>query len=217
MSQLRILLVDDHDIVREGVRLLIEAQPDMTIIGEADNGEDALKKAKELKPEIVIMDISMPELNGLKATEKLCKINPQINILILTRHEDIGYLKTLIEAGANGYILKQSAPEELIRAIRVVASGKSYLDAALTERVFDGYVNRSSSLRGENKADITEREQEVLRLTAWGYSNKEIGGKLNISVKTVEAHKANAMRKLDLRSRIDIVRFALLQGWLQDN
>ncbi len=217
MNKLRILLVDDHEIVREGLRLLIEIQPDMMVIGEADNGDDALKKVRELDPDLVLMDISMPGLNGLKATKKLCKINPPVKILILTRHEDIGYLKTLLEAGANGYILKQSAPEELIRAVRTVAEGKSYLDTALTERVFDGYVSRSTSLRGENKADITEREQEVLRLTAWGYSNKEIGGKLDISVKTVEAHKANAMRKLDLRSRIDVVRFALFQGWLEDN
>jgi DNA-binding NarL/FixJ family response regulator len=217
MGELRILLVDDHEIVREGVRLLIEAQSDMSVVGEADNGEDAVKKTVELKPDLVVMDISMPQLNGLKATKKLCQINPQIKILILTRHEDIGYLRTLIEAGASGYILKQSAPADLIRAVRAVAAGKSYLDVSLTERVFDGFVNRSSSLRGENKAELTEREQQVLRLTAWGYSNKEIGVKLEISVKTVEAHKSNAMRKLDLQNRIDIVRFALLQGWLQDN
>ncbi len=217
MDKLRILLVDDHEIVRKGFRLLIEVDPDVSVVGEADNGDDALAKFQELKPDLVVMDISIPGLNGLEATKKLCKIDPQINILVLTRHEDIGYLKTLIEAGAKGYILKQSASEELIRAVRAVAEGKSYLDTALTEKVFGGYVNRSSSLRGENKADITEREEEVLRLTAWGYSNKEIGARLDISFKTVETHKANAMRKLDLRNRIDIVRFALLQGWLQDN
>ncbi len=217
MSDLKILLVDDHEIVREGLKLLIHLQPDMSVVGEASDGEDAIRKVEELTPDLILLDISMPGLNGLKTTKRLCRTNPEINILILTRHEDSGYLRNLIEAGAKGYILKQSAPEELIRAVRAVGSGKNYLDTALTEKVFDGYANRTMSLRGENKADITEREEEVLRMTAWGYSNKEIGARLEISVKTVEAHKSNAMRKLEMRNRIDVVRFALLQGWLKES
>jgi two-component system response regulator NreC len=138
-------------------------------------------------------------------------------ILTLTRHTDDGYLKQLIAAGANGYVLKQSAPTELINAIRTVASGNAYLDPSLTRKVMGGYVSRADSQRGENKADITDREAEVLRLISFGYSNKEIGTQLDLSVKTVEAHKANAMRKLGITSRIDIVKYAILRDWLHDN
>ena len=142
---------------------------------------------------------------------------PNIKILILTRHTDDGYLQQLIGAGANGYVLKQSAPTELINAIRTIASGNAYLDPSLTRKVMGGYVNRATSLRGESKGDMSDRETEVLRLIAFGYSNKEIGAKLDLSVKTIEAHKANAMRKLGITSRIDIVKYAILQNWLQDN
>jgi two-component system, NarL family, response regulator NreC len=159
----------------------------------------------------------MPNLNGLKATKRLRSRNSRIKILILTRHTDDGYLQQLLGAGANGYVLKQSAPTELINAIRTVAAGNAYLDPTLTRKVVGGYVNRSSSLRGEGKGDLTDRESEVLRLISFGYSNKEIGAKLDLSVKTIEAHKANAMRKLGISSRIDIVRYAILQDWLQDN
>ncbi|HEX8736148.1 MAG TPA: response regulator transcription factor, partial [Pyrinomonadaceae bacterium] len=130
---------------------------------------------------------------------------------------DDAYLQQLIQAGASGYVLKQSAPTELIRAIHAVSEGKSYLDPALTNKVMGGYASRAASRRGEKRSDLTDREAEVLRLIAWGYSNKEIGARMDISVKTVEAHKANAMQKMDMRSRIDIVRYAILQGWLQDN
>ena len=144
-------------------------------------------------------------------------MDPDLKILTLTRHTDDGYLQQLIGAGANGYVLKQSAPTELINAIRTIASGNAYLDASLTRKVMGGYMNRASSLRGENKGDLTDRENEILRLISFGYSNKEIGVQLDLSVKTIEAHKANAMRKLGISSRIDIVRYAILQDWLQDN
>ena len=217
MNKLRILLAEDHETVRAGVKMLIDAQPDMTVVGEASDGDAAVKKAAELLPDIIVMDISMPGLNGLKATKKIKQISPQIKILTLTRHTDDGYLQQLIKAGANGYVLKQSAPAELINAIRVVGSGKSYLDPTLTEKVMGGYVRQSAALAGASKVVISDRESEVIRLIAWGHSNKEIGVRLDISVKTVEAHKANAMRKLGISSRIDIVRYAILQGWLEDN
>jgi len=216
-KKLRILLAEDHKVVREGIKLLVNGQPDMEVIGEAGDGRDAIAKARELVPDIVIMDISMPDFNGLKATMKLKQVSPGIKILTLTRHTDDGYLQQLIGAGANGYVLKQSAPDELINAIRTVAAGLSYLDPALTEKVMGGYGSRASSKRGSRKSEPTDRECEVLRLIAWGYSNKEIGFRLDLSVKTVEAHKSNAMRKLDIGSRIDIVRYAILKGWLQDN
>ncbi len=217
MSKLRIVLAEDHQTVREGIKLLINSQPDMEVISEAGDGVAAIKEVQRLTPDIIVMDISMPELNGLKATKKLKQICPGVKILTLTRHTDDAYLQQLIGAGASGYVLKQSAPTELIRAIRTIAEGNAYLDPALTNKVFGGYASRKMSLRGENKAAITDRESEVLRLIAWGYSNKEIAGQMDISVKTVEAHKANAMRKLDMRSRIDIVRYAILQGWLQES
>ena len=213
----RILLAEDHVTVREGIKLLVNNQPDMEVIGEADNGEAAISEAKRLKPDMVVLDISMPKLNGLAATKRLKRLLPEVKIVTLTRHTDDGYLQQLIKAGVNGYVLKQSAPSELISAIRAVSEGKSYIDAALTNKVMGGYVGRSASLRGENPNEITDREAEIIRLIAWGYSNKEIAGQLGISVKTVEAHKANSMRKLGMTSRIDIVRYAILQGWLQQD
>jgi DNA-binding NarL/FixJ family response regulator len=217
MNKLRIILAEDHKTVREGIKILINLQPDMVIIGEAGDGEAAIKMTEELNPDIVIMDVSMPEMNGLKATKRLKREFPDVKVLTLTRHTDDGYLQQLIQAGSNGYVLKQSAPTELIRAIRLVSQGDSYLDPALTEKVMGGYIRQSNALRGAKKVELTDRETEVLRLVAWGYSNKEIATRLEISVKTVEAHKANAMAKLNIKSRIDIVRYAILQGWLQDN
>ncbi len=215
-KKLKILIAEDHKTVREGVKLLVNAQPDMEVIGEADNGEDAIADAKRLDPDVIIMDISMPHVNGLQAAKRIRASCPRIKILTLTRHTDDGYLQQLIAAGANGYVLKQSAPSELIKAIRTVADGNAYMDPALTNRVMGGYATRSASLRGENKQQLTDRESEVLRLIALGYSNKEIGVNLDLSVKTIEAHKANAMRKLGISSRIDIVRYAILQEWMQD-
>lgn len=214
---LQILLVEDHEIVREGVKLLVDSQDDMQVVGEAANGETAIKKVVELQPDIILMDVSMPELNGLKATKRIKKLRPNIKVLALTRHTDDGYIQQLIQAGANGYVLKQSAPNELINAIRVVAEGKSYLDPTLTERVMGGYLSQSTARKNAAKVQLTDREAEVVRMIAWGYSNKEIAAKIQLSVKTIEAHKANAMRKLGMSSRIDIVRYAILQGWMEDN
>jgi two-component system response regulator NreC len=217
MEKLRILLAEDHQTVREGIKLLVNAQPDMEVICEVGDGELAIKESTRLRPDLLVMDISMPTMNGLKATKKLRELLPDIKILTLTRHTDDGYLKQLIGAGANGYVLKQSAPTDLLHAIRTVASGNAYLDPSLTRKVMGGYVSRAESVRGETKGDLTDREEEVLRLISFGYSNKEIATRLELSVKTVEAHKANAMRKLGISSRIDIVRYAILQNWLQDN
>ena len=216
MQLTRILLAEDHNTVREGLKMLVNAQPDMEVVGEAADGLAAIAKTRQLSPDLLVMDISMPELNGLKATERLRQEFPDLKILTLTRHTDDGYLQQLIKAGVNGYVLKQSAPTELINAIRTVTSGKSYVDSELTQKVLGGYARTSSPLRGEGSGEVSNRESEVLRLIAWGYSNKEIATRLDLSVKTVEAHKSNAMRKLNMRSRIDIVRYAILQGWLEE-
>jgi DNA-binding NarL/FixJ family response regulator len=214
---LRVLLADDHHMVREGLKALVNAQSDMEVVGEASDGRMAVQLTQELQPDVVVMDVSMPEMNGLKATERVKQFWPQVKVLTLTRHTDAGFLQQLFRAGASGYVLKQSAASELIRAIRAIAEGGNYLDPAITGKVINSYVSKQALPSAVEAENLSERESEVLRLIAWGYSNKEVAARLNISVKTVEAHKANTMKKLGLRSRIDIVRYALLQGWLQDN
>lgn len=216
-EKLRILIAEDHKTVRVGIKLLVDAQPDMDVVGEASDGETAIELFRSLRPDIVLMDISMPILDGLKATKKLRAESPDVRILALTRHTDDGYIRQILGAGANGYVLKQSAPDELINAIRVVGRGDSFLDPSLTDKVVDGYVSKTESLRGETKGDLTPRETEVLKLIAFGYSNKEIAAREDLSVKTIETHKANAMRKLGFTSRIDIVRYAIVQNWLRDD
>jgi DNA-binding NarL/FixJ family response regulator len=217
MSTFRVLLADDHETVRAGLRLILSAQADMEVVGEASDGRAAVARAKELLPDIVVMDVSMPHLNGLKATEILKSCCPQVKVLALTRHMDDGYLQQLLRAGASGYVLKQSPPAELLHAIRAVSGGGKYLDPAVAGKVIGNYAGRSTSPHGDAQVSLSDREAEALRFIAWGYSNKEIAARMDISVKTVEAHKANAMKKLGMQSRIDIVRFALLQGWLQDS
>jgi len=217
MRKLCVLLADDHKMVRDGLRMLIDAQPDMTVVGEADNGRVAVSLARQLQPDVVVMDVAMPELNGLKATEQLRVLYPSIKILTLTRHTEDGYLHQLLKAGANGYVLKQSASDELVRAIRAVADGRSYLDQAVMEQIIGSVVARHPVRGCPAEKGLSHREEEVLRLSAWGYLNKEIADRLHISIKTAEAHKANAMTKLGLKSRIDIVRYALLQDWLKEN
>lgn len=216
MSKLRILLAEDHETIRDGLKLLINSQPDMEIVGEADNGRVALHLAQELLPDVVVMDVSMPELNGLQATRKLKQKCPQVKVLTLTRHTDDGYLQQLLQAGASGYVLKQSKSAELLRAIRIVVAGQTYLDPAIAEKALAQFRSGKPVRGAAPEADLTGREAEVLRLIAWGYINKEVAARLNLSVKTVEAHKANGMRKMGMKSRVDIVRYALLQGWLQD-
>jgi DNA-binding NarL/FixJ family response regulator len=216
MSKLRIILADDHKIIREGLRMLVNAQADMEVVGEADNGRIAITLTHELQPDVVVMDVSMPELNGLKATEKLKELFPSIKILTLTRHMDEGYLKQLLEAGASGYVLKQSASEELVRAIHAVVNGQTYLDPAMMEQFVGNVIGRRAARGSPAKGDLSPREEEVLRLIAWGHLSKEVAARLQISIKTVEAHKTNGMQKLGMKSRIDLVHYALLQGWLKD-
>ena len=214
VKMLNVVLAEDHATVREGIKMLVNAQTDMRVIGEAADGAAAIKKVREKRPDILVMDISMPEMNGLKATRKLKAEFPDVKILTLTRHADDSFLEQLISAGANGYVLKQSAPAELINAIRAIGSGKSYLDSSLAGKVMSSIAGRK--LRGDQSGEISDREREVLRLIALGYANKEIASQQGLSVKTVEAHKANAMRKMNMTGRIDIVRYAILQGWLED-
>ncbi len=215
MSRIRVLLAEDHETVRQGLKLLINGQADMEIVGEAGNGKAAVQQASELAPNVVVVDISMPEMNGLAATKAIVEAAPDTAVVVLTRYSDDAYVQALLRAGASGYVLKQSASGELLRAIRTAAGGARYLDAAVTAQVAGAFMARHAP-EGSQPARISDREAEVLRLIAVGHSNKEIAARLDLSVKTVEVHKANAMRKLALRGRIDIVRYAMLQGWLRD-
>jgi DNA-binding NarL/FixJ family response regulator len=215
-TRLRILLADDHVTVRQGLKMLIDSQDDMTVVSEASDGAAAVEQARTLRPDVVVMDISMPGMNGLVATRTLKQIQPDSVIVILTRHGDDAYLQELLRAGADGYVLKQSAASELLQAIRATAARGQYLDSALTARVTAGFLAKSGRKAQATGVSVSERESEVLRLIAAGYSNKEIAARLELSVKTVEVHKANAARKLGLKGRIDIVKYALLQGWLSD-
>ena len=216
-NKLRILLADDHETVREGLRMILNAQPDMQVVATAGDGREAIAQAERVTPDVVIMDISMPGLNGLAATMQLNERCPGAKVLTLTRHADNSYLQQLLRAGAAGYVLKQSRPAELLHAIRSVATGGKYLDASMTGPAFGSYTKNVEAPRPEPTTPLSPRETEVLRLIAWGNTNKEIASKLDLSVKTVEAHKANGMRKLGMRGRIDIVRYALLHGWLHES
>lgn len=216
MPKLRVLLADDHAVVREGLKLLVHAQPDMEVIGEAGDGNEAWQKAEELQPDVAVMDISMPECNGAQATERLKEACPAVKVVVLTLHEEEDYLRQLLQAGASGYVLKRAAPEELTRAIRLVAAGGVYLDPTLAGKVVESYTSRTGAPSEPRASDLSERETEVLQQIAWGYSNKEIAAQLHISVKTVETYKTRVMEKLKLQSRVDLVRYALRQGWLQE-
>ena len=215
MRKLRILLADDHETVREGLKVILNAQPDMEVVAEAADGRSAMAHARELRPDIVIMDVSMPGTGGLEATRALRASKPQTKVLMLTRHRDDGYVQELLRAGASGYVLKQSRAEEVLQAIRAVANDGTYIDPAVAGQLVHEVARRNAGADGP-AASLTSREEEVLRAVAWGYSNKEIAAKLDVSVKTVETHKTNALQKLGLRNRVDVVRFALFKGWLRD-
>lgn len=214
MNKLRVVLVDDHEIVRQGLRTLVERQPDMEVVAEAGDGRQALTIIPQVHPDVVVMDVSMPELNGINATRQLLGANPSLKILALTVHEERSYLRELLAIGASGYLLKRVAADELVYAIRRVAEGGVYLDGRLLPDVLDTYFRPVGKEALQIRSTLTAREEEVIRLIARGFSNKEIANKLSVSVKTVETHKARSLDKLGLKSRAEIVRYAMNQGWL---
>lgn len=216
MKKLRILLADDHQIVREGLRLLVNSQPDMEVVGEAANGLEVLSLARNLKPDVVVMDLTMPELNGLQATERLKGEYPAIKVVALTAHEDESYLRQLCKVGAVGYVLKRSAGDELVKAIGVVAKGGVYFEAALAGKALARQMTGGTVKNESHSDELSGREKEVLIMLAWGLSNKEIAGRMNRSVKTVETYKVRLGKKLSLRSRTEMVQYALRQGWLNE-
>ena len=216
MKKITVLLGEDHETIRSGLRLLINEQPDMEVIGEAADGRAAMQRVLAVQPAVVVMDVSMPEMNGLAATRALRERSPHPPAVVaLTRYTEDAFVKEMLEAGASAYVLKQSPSKELLNAIRAAAAGREYLDSNLVAQVAGAFVRRHARV-AQDRPRITEREEEVLRLMAWGHSNKDIASQLDVSVKTVEVHRANAMRKLGLKGRIDIVQYAVLQGWLAE-
>lgn len=213
MSAVRIVLADDHEVVRAGMKAMLAAHGGIEVVGEARNGEEAIAQARQLKPDVVVMDLSMPVLDGAEATMRLTRELPGIKVLVLTSHADRGNLMRLMEAGAAGYVLKRAAADELVRAIREIAEGSTYVDPGLAKNLLRNSLGLPRS-RAAASESLSEREEAVLRAIAWGKSNKEIAGELEISTKTVETYKARIVEKLGLRSRTEMVRYALARGWL---
>jgi DNA-binding NarL/FixJ family response regulator len=208
----RILIVDDHEILLEGLRGILEKQRDMEVVGEAHEGRSAVKLARELSPHVVIMDITMPGLNGIEATRMITAHDSPPKVIALTMHSTRRFMSEALKAGASGYLLKESASAELIQAIRTVVSGKAYLSPKITDVVVSDYVRHVPTERGAAFTTLTPREREVLQLVAEGKSTKEIAGLLHVSAKTVEAHRAQVMEKLRIRSVAGLTKFAVSEG-----
>jgi len=212
-GNVRILLVDDHTIVRQGLRALLEAQPGFTVVGEAENGRDAVKKAQELAPDVVIMDIAMPILNGLEATRQIKRLLPETKVLALTMYNDEEYVFQILKSGASGYLIKETAANELITAIESVNTGNPFFSPLISRKIMESYLKEDEDKKARGETDkLTNREKEVLQLIAEGYTNNEIGNLMNISVKTVETHRAHIMSKLDIHDVAGLIKYAIRKG-----
>jgi DNA-binding NarL/FixJ family response regulator len=212
----RIVLADDHPVVLNGLRNLIQAEDDLDLVGEASTGLSALKVIREQRPDVAVVDISMPELNGIMLSRRIAEEMPSIRLLVLTLHEDRAYLTQALEAGVLGYVLKRSAAENLVQAIRAVVIGALYVDPAIADRMLEPNPKRAGRPKEAGASGLTEREAEVLKLVALGFTNKEIARQLVIGVKSVETYKARGGEKLGLKTRAALVRYASAQGWLAD-
>ncbi|MBN1220112.1 MAG: response regulator transcription factor [Anaerolineae bacterium] len=213
---IQILIADDHGVLRAGLRALLTAESDLKVVGEAADGEEALRLADELAPDVVLMDLSMPGPGGIETTRQLKEMLPNVRVLILTVHEDEGLLQEAIQAGAMGYIVKRAVESELIDAIRAVSRGDLYVHPAMTRALFREMV--SPSVSGRSTVDVekpTPREIDVLRFIAQGYTNRQTAEALHISVRTVESHRANLMGKLGLKTRVELVRYARESGYIE--
>jgi two-component system response regulator NreC len=209
MDRIRVLLADDHTILRDGIRSLLEDQPDMLVVGEAEDGHAAVRMACELKPDVVLMDIAMPLLNGLEAARRIKRDCPQARVLILSMHENEEYIRQALASGAMGYILKDAAAHDLLGAIRSVHAGEAVLSPAITRLVIEDYLRWGDLGAADLTNGLSPREREVLQLIAEGYTNKQIAEILSISIKTVQAHRANIMSKLDLHDRSELIKYAI--------
>jgi len=210
--KIKILLADDHRIVREGLKNLLEKEPDIEVAGEADNGREAVRLAGKLKPDIIIMDIGMPELNGVDATRQILSVLPETRVIALSMHSEEEFIRRVLVAGASAYLLKDCAADELTVAVRRVHSGRKYLSQDISEMLMRDFVDSRWNTAGPGFTPLTDREREVLQLLAEGKSNKEISGKLFISVKTVESHRKNIMEKLQLFTIPELTKYAIRNG-----
>lgn len=214
---IRILLADDHTILRAGLRMMLNAQPDFEVVGEAQDGRQAMQEAQKLQPDVILMDITMPDMNGIEATRQIKKLLPETKILILTMHEHDEYVFQALRAGASGYMLKEAADTDLISALRVIQNGQFYLSPTAQSVMVGDYLQRVRT--GEEKdsySSLTEREREILKLVAEGYTNNQIAERLIISPKTVDTHRTHVMDKLNLHSRAELVKYAMRRGLLED-
>ncbi len=211
--RIAVLIADDHAIVRTGVRLILEGQADMEVAGEAHDGREAMVLARRLRPDVILMDISMPEMSGIDATREVAKEMPEIRVLGLTMHQDDRYFFELLQAGASGYVVKGASPDELLSAIRAVAQGQAYIHPSLTGKLLDDYLHRvKAGEEQESYGGLTQREQEVLQLIGEGHTGREIAESLVLSVNTVDRHRANIMEKLNLHSKTELVKYAIRKG-----
>lgn len=212
MEPLRLLVADDHEIVRKGLRTLIEAQPGWQVVGEASDGREAVEKAKEMKPDVTVLDIGMPALNGLEATRQMLKNDSRAKVLILTMHESDPLIRDILDAGARGYVLKTDASRDLVTAVNAVGSNKTFFTAKVAQMVLDGYLDKRPSEEKDGRnapSRLTPRQREIIQLLAEGKSSKEVAVALGLSVKTAETHRANIMRRLDCHSVSELVRYAV--------
>jgi DNA-binding NarL/FixJ family response regulator len=214
-STIRVLLVDDHTILRHGIRAMLSLSDDIEVVGEAEDGQEALELAEKLQPDLVLMDIAMPRMDGLEATRRLKEQHKGIKVVILTQHENREYVFPILKAGADGYVLKKAAGTELVSALRAVHAGGTFLYPSIAKAVVEDYLNPDGTLAERRHSKLTEREIEVLKLIAEGKSNQEIADQLFLSVKTVMGHRTNIMEKLDLHSRTELVKYAIRTGLIQ--
>jgi two-component system, NarL family, response regulator NreC len=213
MKRIRILLADDHKLIRGGLRLLVQQQPDLSVVGEANDGRETVALAKSLKTDVVVMDIGMPNLNGIEAAFQITQASPDISVVMLSMHADESYILRALKAGAKGYLLKDSAESDLIKAVHAVAGGKSFFSPAVSKVLLEDYVRKLKRSGSEDAYDLlTPREREILQLVAEGKSNKDVANLLNLSVYTVETHRSNIMEKLNLRGIPELILFAVRKG-----